>query len=151
MTSADFILDLEKYLSALTVAQMHGIREVVAHGRPYVGVGRPKGYRKRKAKQCFYNAAMLAVAGRGTYVEGYACRDGYRDWPMHHAWITLDGVHAIDPTWDDPADAYYAGIAFPTEIMARHILQQGDLVSLLTDHEPSAALRVLVADQIKIK
>jgi hypothetical protein len=54
---------------------MHGMREVVAHGRPYIGVDRPKGYRKRKPKQCFWNAAHLALTDRGTYVEGYAIRD----------------------------------------------------------------------------
>ncbi len=45
---------------------------VIEHGRPFTGVRRPKGYRQRAAKQCFRNAAMLAVDGRGTYVEGYA-------------------------------------------------------------------------------
>jgi hypothetical protein len=45
---------------------------VIEHGRPFVGIKRPRRYGRRAAKQCFHNAAMLAIAGRGTYVEGYA-------------------------------------------------------------------------------
>jgi hypothetical protein len=44
------------------------------------------------------NALSLAVNDRGHYVEGFALPPG-SDQPTHHAWITLDDVHAIDVTW----------------------------------------------------
>jgi hypothetical protein len=121
---------------------LHIMRAVVDHGRPYIGINRPKGYRKRKDKQCFWNAADLALSDRGTYVEGYASTPRG---VIHHAWVTLDGVHAIDPTWRDPAECYYVGIAFPKEIVARYGLQERGSVPLLPDYEPSAALRALLA------
>ena len=93
------------------------MRAVIDYGRPYVGINRPKGYRKRKAKQCFWNAARLAINDCGTYVEGYASLP-IGGPALHHAWVTLDGVHAVDVTWDAPADCHYVGIAFPKKIVA---------------------------------
>jgi hypothetical protein len=57
------------------------MRAVAEYGRPYVGIPRPKQYRKRKAKTCFYSAGHLALKERGTYVEGYASCDGRS--PIH--------------------------------------------------------------------
>jgi hypothetical protein len=85
-------------------------RFVLDHGRSYSGAERPRGYRHQRArKQCFMNAASLALDGRGTYVEGFAIRTGT---PVLHAWITLDGATAIDPTWPDATACHYFGIAF---------------------------------------
>jgi len=123
---------------------LFSMREIVDHGRPYIGISRLKGYRKRKDKQCFSNAADLALTERGTYVEGYASLPAGGG-PIHHAWITLDGVHAIDPTWRDPVNCHYVGIAFPKDIVARYCMSEGYLVPLLTDGAPSAALRALLA------
>jgi hypothetical protein len=79
------------------------------HGRPFVGIARPKGYRRlRRVQHCFFNSLTIATdecgtyPQGGTYVEGYAIsRDG-RGVPLHHAWITLDGTNAIDVTWRAP-------------------------------------------------
>src|SRR5262249_40923343 len=121
------------------------MRAVIDYGHPYVGISRPKGYRKQKAKQCFWNAARLAIYDRGTYVEGYASGPTLGV-ALPHAWVTLDGVHAVDVTWDAPADFHYVGIAFPKEIVARHCLdEQRYAVSLLSNSKPSAALRELLA------
>jgi hypothetical protein len=98
---------------------MCSMRESLDHGRFYVGIIRPKDYRKRAKKRCFYNA-------------------------VHHAWVTLDGVHAIDVTWDDPPDCHYFGIAFPKEIVSRYGYSQGSWVSMLSEDKPSAALRALL-------
>ena len=49
-----------------------GERLVLEYGRPFVGIARPKGYRRRwMVKQCFRNAGILADTGRGTYCEGF--------------------------------------------------------------------------------
>jgi hypothetical protein len=120
---------------------MCSMRESLDHGRFYVGIIRPKDYRKRAKKRCFYNAARLALDDRGLYVEGYAI---HRHGLVHHAWVTLDGVHAIDVTWDDPPDCHYFGIAFPKEIVSRYGYSQGSWVSMLSEDKPSAALRALL-------
>jgi hypothetical protein len=91
---------------------------VAKFGAPYLGIRRPKGYRhQRIIGACFRNALLTACEGRGTYVEGFACKPGM---PItHHAWITIEGETAIDQTWSDPEACSYFGIAFQTETVAR--------------------------------
>jgi hypothetical protein len=38
---------------------------------------------------------------------------------IHHAWVTIDGVHALDPTWADATVCAYFGIAFRAELVGR--------------------------------
>jgi hypothetical protein len=139
--TADVISFLEVQLRLLKEAGLpypYAIQAVIDHGRPYVGIGRPKGYRKRKDKQCFFNAADLAMQGRGTYVEGYASLGS--GFTTYHAWITLDSVHAIDPTWKIPGK-HYVGIAFPVEIVARFGLDGRYWKPLMGDDAAIRALR----------
>jgi hypothetical protein len=88
------------------------LEAVGANGKDYKPAVRPKGFRhQRKMKACFQNAAMTAIDGRARYVEGIA-QSLAGDW-MHHAWVTIDGEHAIDQTWAEPGHA--GGVArFPT-------------------------------------
>jgi hypothetical protein len=132
-------VDLRHYKDRNLPPMPYAIQAVIDHGRPYVGIGRPKCYRKRADKACFFNAADLAMQDRGTYVEGYASFGG--GFPIYHAWITLDGVHAIDPTWRCPADRY-VGVAFPAEIVARHGLDGRYWKPLMED---DTAIRALLA------
>jgi hypothetical protein len=98
---------------------------VLSHGRPFIGISRPKGYRQRGLKRCFANAADLALSERGIYVEGFALGPDDRGTAIHHAWITLDGVHAIDVTWRRQAsDCHYYGIAFPNDVVRRLLLRR---------------------------
>jgi hypothetical protein len=84
---------------------------ILQYGRPFTGIKRPKGYRDRAQKKCFLNAVNLTTAKRGTYCEGFAASVG-SSFIFHHAWITLDGEHAIDVTLSDAEDHFYFGIAF---------------------------------------
>jgi hypothetical protein len=101
---------------------------VIEHGRPFTGIKRPKGYRRRAEKQCFHNAAMLAIEGKGTYVEGYAVSptSGIL---IHHAWVTADDARAIDVTWTDPEQAAYFGVPIPNIVLAKLLFH--DLLSPL--------------------
>jgi len=121
----------------------YAMQAVLDHGRPFVGVGRPKGFRKRADRQCFYNAWSSAIRGGGEYVEGYALPNN--DWgtPVHHAWITLDGVHAIDQTWRVPGQAYI-GIQFPRKIASRYCIEGRYCKPAMED---DAAIRVLFAEE----
>jgi hypothetical protein len=92
---------------------------VLTHGRAFTGIARPKGYRRWAEKQCFRNAGLLAERDEGTYVEGFAI-GSFRDLPIHHAWLTLDGTNAVDVTWPTPAnECHYFGIALPRDVMMR--------------------------------
>jgi hypothetical protein len=94
-----------------------------AHG--FIPIKRPKGYRQRKAKACFANCSDLALDGRGKYCEGFAV--GLADdggpfiFAVHHAWVTLDGIHAIDPTLKHPG-VFYFGIEYEVGAVAKKIL-----------------------------
>ena len=118
---ADLLANLRRYAQG-AAGLSPSLHAVIDHGRPYLGIARPKGYRKRSYRKCFYNAGRLALDNRGTYVEGYAATIG----PpfgifIHHAWVTLDSEHAIDVTWDNAAGCGYVGIAFPVESPIRQI------------------------------
>jgi hypothetical protein len=106
-------------------------RAVLRFGRPYVGIARPKGFRRQRArKQCFMNAAELALSGRGAYVEGFATPALSRSRPVPHAWITLDGEHAIDQTWPDADRCQYFGIPFSNEVLIKAMNRRGNYAVL---------------------
>jgi hypothetical protein len=96
-------------------------KAVIKHGQPFIGIERPKGFRQRAKQACFRNAMNLALDGRGTYVEGFAI---VRDYPVHHAWTTLDGVHAIDTTWPNAPVCQYFGIPFTTKTVSGWLKRQ---------------------------
>jgi hypothetical protein len=67
-------------------------------GRMFLPAPRPKAYRhQRRPKQCFANAQVTVFErSEGDYVEGVAVSEsGYA---VAHARVTLDGVHAVDPS-----------------------------------------------------
>jgi hypothetical protein len=97
---------------------------VIEHGRPFVAIKRPKGYRPRAKRQCFHNAMMLAIEGRGTYVEGYAA-SYCGNFITEHAWVTLDNIHAIDVTWPDPEQAAYFGVPIPDKKVVAKLFLRG--------------------------
>jgi hypothetical protein len=90
-------------------------------GKLFTGIRRPRGYRQRRAGECFGNAQILALEDRGTYVEG-VCVTPLRI-PIHHGWITLDGVHAIDPTLPHGERCFYFGITFDRVEIANSMVQ----------------------------
>lgn len=115
---------------------------VLKHGRTFAPQRRPKGFRLRTPKECFLNSFYVADAGRGTYVEGFAM---VKDLHFHHAWVTLDGVHAVDVTLRLPEEAQFFGIAFSLAGLRRQILSvRGGRVPMLDAVYPMEALEALV-------
>jgi hypothetical protein len=127
------VASLRAQVSASSLPGNMAVEEAVLHyGRPFIGISRPKGYRQRGVKKCFVNAANLALYRGGTYVEGFALSPNDRDFPIHHAWITLDGVHAIDVTWRCQAsDCHYYGIPFSNDVVRRSLLRRSHWGPLL--------------------
>jgi hypothetical protein len=99
-------------------------------GKEFTPIERPKGYRRqRRPSDCFHNAADIALRDHNaTFVEGVAWNMGCG---FHHAWITLDGEHAIDQTWPMPGAAYF-GIAVPTKQLAHVIARSAYYGSIIT-------------------
>lgn len=45
--------------------------------------------------------------------------------PVHHGWLTIDGIHAIDVTLRDTRHCQYFGVAFSIEQLTEHFLSLG--------------------------
>src|SRR5262249_18454938 len=58
------IVEFLRSTVALSSGNIELERTVIAHGAPYAGIHRPKGYRQMKQKACFGNAGILAIRGR---------------------------------------------------------------------------------------
>lgn len=70
-------------------------------------------------RNCFANALAYAVDRSDVYyVEGYAV-DRQLGIPMEHAWLVDNRGSVIDPTWDDPEENDYFGIAFKREFVVK--------------------------------
>lgn len=93
---------------------------ILRHGRPFAGIPRPQGLRKKSAKMCFQNATLLAFDREDLgYAEGFACSpsDGV---PFLHAWCVEDGK-AIDPTLSTPEKYGFFGVIFPRPLLHKYI------------------------------
>jgi hypothetical protein len=79
------------------------------HGEVFVGTRRPKGVRRRAAKECYMNAAVFVDEHpEYEYCEGLAVASRDHWLPCDHAWVALRGAdEAIELTWRDPGIAYF--------------------------------------------
>lgn len=77
----------------------------------------PRGLRMMTPKECFRNAAMVALRRRGlVYCEGYAMTE-LIPLPLPHAWL-LDAHGCVaDPTWEDGYE--YFGVAIARDFLKR--------------------------------
>jgi hypothetical protein len=117
------------------------VRALEKRGKEYKGIERPKYFRRQwKQGECFYNAAEIVFKNPcATYVEGVAYHTV--DLGFHHAWVTIDGVHAIDQTWPKPG-IVYVGIDVPTDQLLealRHTDCYGHIIEKLEMLEGSAS------------
>ena len=113
-------------------------------GREFLWTPRPKGYRyKRAMKACYRNAAavalkdfMLGQDNGAIYCEGFARTFIVGHW-VQHAWITLDGKHAIDVTWPDdddlmlPNERGYFGVTFELKEVSRAMIERDGIAGSL--------------------
>lgn len=103
-------------------------RFVLRNGRAFMPARRVG--RRGRLKQCYANATSRVLRHGGEYVEGYTLTCGL---PISHAWVTLDGVGAMDPTL--PADEHeYFGVVLPTRILTRELGLLGHYGILDTRH-----------------
>lgn len=93
-------------------------RFVLEHGHSFVGSpGLPAGVRRGRMKQCFGNAARLAVRHPDKYVyaEGFALGCGFA---MLHAWALDRSGRVVEPTWELHGDTDYYGVLVRSEYVA---------------------------------
>jgi hypothetical protein len=94
----------------------------LTHASFFVPAARPKQYRKRKDKACFYNAQELAVEKDDLiYCEGQALTAGGYVTEVEHAWcVTPDGM-VVDVTWAAPGLSYF-GVPFTRSYLRQRFL-----------------------------
>ena len=79
------------------------------------------GFRRRRSKACYRNAANLAMEHGLRYCEGWAY-DG--PVPVQHAWNLTDDGFVVDITWRNPATRY-VGVEVDTAALSEAILSSG--------------------------
>ena len=92
---------------------------ILKHGRAFAWRALPQGVRMGIPRQCFRNAARLALRKPEfyTYVEGFAINTWVADNPVAHAWCVDPEHFVVDTTWDEGAD--YFGVPFRAEYVRR--------------------------------
>lgn len=121
--------DLKSYLaqvadfqSSSQLAGRNYERLVLAHGRAFKGARLPDGMERGTKHECFNNALLLAVGNHDLYYcEGFA----YGVVPTHHAWCVDRNGRVIDPTWDEPERAVYAGLVMRTKAAMDFAIKRG--------------------------
>jgi len=91
---------------------------VLKNGRHWTPAPLPKDVELMTIKECFKNAALLALERPDlTYVEGFATIGLV---PVLHAWCVDDEGRVIDPTWPEGGIEYY-GVPFDRRWLIREL------------------------------
>ena len=120
---------------------------VVKHGRYFRPGSFPKGkgYRRGRAKECFFNSMKKAMKHGLIYVEGYGILPDTVPVPVEHAWCTDETGMAYEFTWKKSGLAYF-GVPFDKtylEEQYQRMSLKGELLRLIRHEEgaPGAASR----------
>lgn len=96
-------------------------RFVLRNGKAFAPVKRIG--RKGTPKHCFSNATRFALDKcSGSYVEGFALNKKLPLMPIHHAWVTINGDDAMDPTLNS-IDYEYFGVVFAESTLRRELIK----------------------------
>ena len=92
---------------------------ILKNGRAFEWQELPRGMRSGLPRECFRNAASLALRKPDlyTYVEGYAFNRWVAVQPVAHAWCIDPVDFVVDTTWEEGAD--YFGVPFRHEYLRR--------------------------------
>lgn len=111
---------------------------VLREGRLYERVlsAEEHGYEPDAPKECFKNAALLALMHTSlTYTEGYA---SFGLMGVHHAWCVTGEGEVIDTTWSsldgDHESLEYRGIEMSDELL-RRVLTSREMYGVLDDYQ----------------
>lgn len=122
----DVIAKMEKFMqkhTSMEVVYKNGYDMVFKEGRYFAPAERPLDISKDADKECFKNAALLAMANpKYTYVEGFATIKSLGALPISHAWVVDKKGNVVDSTWKTPGTSYY-GIPFKTEFLEKTIVK----------------------------
>ena len=111
------------------------------HGRVYRAARLPRDVRRGPMRECFRNAANLALSRHDlTYVEGYAVSGAAGiPLPLLHAWCVTASGRVVDPTWEDSRASRYFGVPIKAGYLRVALLQDG-VYGLLDSPRRAAAM-----------
>jgi DNA topoisomerase-1 len=128
---------MQQYLDIIpenTKLKYNGAYDLVTKlGRFFTPAPRPKGIAKEKDKECYRNAALLAIANpEYTYCEGMAMISSVPGLPFSHAWCVDKNGKVIDNTWPEHGTAYF-GIPFNTDYLLK-VLEKNKIYGVIPDY-----------------
>lgn len=95
---------------------------LLTHGRAWTAQPLPANIPRGRSRACYENAGTLALQdSRLTYVEGVA----FNLIPTGHAWVVGPDGLVIDPTWEEPENREYFGLALRTEYLIEVVHRNG--------------------------
>ena len=99
---------------------------ILKNGRSFENVALPSRVRMGRPRECFRNAATLALRVPDTYmyVEGYAVNRWVAMHTVAHAWCIGSDKFVVDPTWDEGAE--YFGVPFRHNYLRRVLKARRD-------------------------
>ena len=99
---------------------------ILKNGRSFEYAALPRGVRMGRPRECFRNAAALALRKPDMYmyVEGYAVNRWIATHTVAHAWCIGSDNFVIDPTWDEGAE--YFGVPFRHDYLSRMLKARRD-------------------------
>jgi hypothetical protein len=85
---------------------------ILKNGRSFESAALPRGVRMGRPRECFRNAATLALRKPDlyVYVEGYAVNRWVAMHTVAHAWCVSSDTFVVDRTWDEGTE--YFGVPF---------------------------------------
>lgn len=96
---------------------------VLKEGCFFTPKDRPPNISKEKDRECFRNAALLALSNEDyNYVEGFAVSEGLEVIPIHHAWCADKNNNVVDPTWKTKGTSYI-GIKFSSQFLEETVVK----------------------------
>lgn len=109
---------------------------LVREGETYSPIEVPAELSRRVARtphKCFQRCYSVAIDTGWTYVEGVAVDPGSVWFPVHHAWLTKDGVVAVDLARPFDSDREYLGVPIQSSSLAKAATRTGIIGKFLVD------------------
>ena len=99
---------------------------ILKNGRSFEYAALPRGVRMGRPRECFRNAATLALRKPDIYmyVEGYAVNRWMAMHTVAHAWCIGSDNFVVDPTWDEGTE--YFGVPFRHDYLSRVLKARRD-------------------------
>jgi hypothetical protein len=99
---------------------------ILKNGHSFEYAALPRGVRMGRPRECFRNAAALALrkADIYIYVEGYAVNRWIAMHAVAHAWCIGSDKFVVDPAWEEGTE--YFGVPFRHDYLSRVLKARRD-------------------------